>query len=351
MKQLTSGHVKALADALADAFPAVNRLDELLHDDSLGKKFDELTSRFVSLRDNAWDIASAAIDQGWGSELLAAALVVQKDNPKLRALAASLPEGDDQVPIDDGLDDRPSLKCGRAVQWNEISQCAPARQHQVILVAGAAGQEPVHFRDRIHTWLDTRPPRSILLVDWPSRPASRDAFVEALGKALEVPTTMVGRALADRLSAANLVLLHDCVKLRFNDDALVRSYTVWLPELLADLPHASKLKCVQPIEWPLSEKSLWAKLFADEAADANGEDGARGLLARLSEKASGQMPVISLTELVNLTEDEVTSFIRLSDLTARQKTLMLEHVKAALPLPARIFETIDAYWSHVEAAS
>ena len=64
MKLLTSGHVKALADALADGFPAVQRLDTLLHDDLLGKRFDDLTSRFVSLRDNCWEIASKARASG-----------------------------------------------------------------------------------------------------------------------------------------------------------------------------------------------------------------------------------------------------------------------------------------------
>jgi hypothetical protein len=56
-------------------------------------------------------------------------------------------------------------------------------------------------------------------------------------------------AIALRLRSENVMLLHDCVDVRFEDDTLIKYYTEWLPGLLEGQAHNGRLKCVQPIEW------------------------------------------------------------------------------------------------------
>jgi len=340
--------VKDLADALKEAFRTVNDLEALTL--SLDQRFDDLTSRSKPQGENAWDIASQAFSKGWAGSLLAGALRLQPDNPRLRALWDRLPEGADQVPLDDFLDERPSLLCGRSDQWGGVVVWAAARQHQTILVHGANGQAPEHFKERVFHRLDTRPDRSILLVDWPSRPANRDAYFEALAKALNVvDVALLSEAIASRLAVENLVLLHPLIMAKFRDPGLVKYYTQWLPELLNDSPNSCKLKCVQPIEWqPEPGRSLLSWLRGTPPRDG-AEDSARWLISQLKDGFSASMPIVELKELDSLEDPELDGFVQGSGLTRKQQARMLEEVKSVPPVPEVIFKTIDDVWQQVEA--
>jgi len=352
VKRLTVADVDRLATALDHAFPGVVELEQLLQSEPLDKRFDDLTSRTLSLKKNALEIAGQAFDQGWALPLLTTALAAQPDNPQLRGLWDSLPDvAAEAMDAVSRRSDRPSLLCGRAAQWNEVCQCAPARQHHVMLIMGGLGQDPLHFRDRIHTWLATDPTRSIVVVHWSTRPASRDAYFADLADALQVTPSLLATTIAERLVVRNLVLLHDCVTVKFDDEKLVQYYTEWLPDLLKGCPNVRKLKCVQPIEWPAASKpsALWRRLWRASEGDANSAESAALLIQKLQARQSESLPVVGLDELVDLTDAEIRAFLKTSGLTARQQEQMLKRLLDVPQVPATIFETIDANWNEVEA--
>ena len=340
--------VQDLADALKEAFPTVNALEALVL--SLDQRFDDLTARSKPQGENARDIATRAFEKRWAGSLLAAALNQQPDNPALRALWLRLPAGPDQAPpADDPLGERPSLLCGRSDQWGGVIVWAASRQHQTILVHGASGQAPEHFKERVRFWLDPRPDRSIVLVDWPSRPASREAYFEALARALNLAdVSRLAETIADRISFENLVLLHPLVMAKFRDPDLVKYYTEWLPELLKDTANTCKLKCVQPIEWqPEPARSLLSWLRGAQPRDG-AEDSARWLITQLKDGFAASMPIVELKELDSLEAPELDGFVQGSGLTRKQQARMLEEVKSVPPVPEVIFKTIDDVWQQVE---
>jgi hypothetical protein len=343
--------VPPLADAIYHAFPNAGKLDELLRAGRLDKRFDDLTSRVVPLRDNCFDVASKAFDQGWALELLIAAREAQPDNPRLRQLWTILPDAASETAADARQrSDRPSLLCGRSSQWNEVCQCAPTPQHHLLIVAGELGQDPLHFRDRIHVWLTTDPRRSIVVVDWPTRPAGRLAFFEAIARALKTDPAQVASVVRDRLAVQNLVLLHDCLTVSFDDPNLIRYYCEWIPELLSGPPTRFNLKCVQPIEWPV-ESAAWGllrRLGLDDDRRAANRDAALGFVQALREKAPAVFPVVDLDELSDLEADEIQKFLRNSGLTAEQQRRMMEYVRDGPQKPAGIFQTIDGFWNQVQ---
>jgi hypothetical protein len=362
MKAITSAQLGPLADALFDAFPSVNDLDRLLRSLQPEKQFDAITARSKSLKENAWEIATKAFEENWSLKLLEAARAAQPDNPPLRALWDALPEqGAETVAAAPKRADRPSLLCGRGVQWSEICQVAPATQHHVILVFGQTGQAPMHFRDRVHVWLAPPPLRSMVAVHWPTRPASAAEFYEALGLALNVPKEQltqesaakaaVAQAIAQRLSGQNLVLLHPVVTLKFNDEKLIKYYTEWLPALVEGVPNAGKLKCVQPIEWAAgAAKSFWQKIgLGGEGADPNSRESALALVAALKARKAANLAVAEIDELNDLTGKDLENFVENSGLTAPQQTSLLTTIRGVAQVPATIFDTIDANWNEVQS--
>jgi len=351
---LTTGQIGALAAALCEVFFSQAKLEQLLLHEALDKRFDHLTSRAVSVKDNAFDISRKAYDEGWAGVLLETARRVEPDAPALRALWESLPDLDTTlVQAIPQRADRPSLLCGRAVQWGEVCQVAPAPRHHVLLVHGAEGQDPLHFRARIHTWLTPDPRRSMLEVTWNSRPASGPEFEAALCQALHVNADQLKPTLFNRLAAQNLVLLHDCLTVKIDDDNLVHYYAEWLPRLLKESPHRGRLKCVQPLQWSRGASgSVWNRLFAG-GSPPTGRDrrDVVALLAKLQEKHSDDMPIVEIDELLDITEQELRNFVENSGLTRKQQQALLQQLLACPQVPATIFETIDANWNQIQAIS
>ncbi len=336
-----------LSDALRAAFPSVNALEKLLVSGSLDKDFDDFTSRAVSLKDNTYDICKIAIQEGWGLTLFEVARSVQPDSPALRALWDSLGEGDAGPPPPRA--DRPSLTCGRGLQWNEVCQIGPAKQHVLVLVSGGQGQDPEHFQERIRVFLAPPPPRGILQIGWPTRPASKAEFFERLSDALK-PGRSLKETIAERLRCQNLLLLHDCVDVRFEDDNLIKYYTEWLPELLDGQVHNGRLKCVQPIEWTnAGSGSFITRLLSGRRRGANDREGALSLITALEERQPPPaIQAIRLPELSDLTEDELQVFLR-NSLTVSQQEAMMNELRAVEQVPELMFKTIDACWSRVQA--
>lgn len=346
-KTLISADAGRLSDALRAAFPSVNALEKLLVSGPLDKDFDDFTSRAVSLKDNTYDICKIAIQEGWGLTLFEVARTVQPDSPALRALWDSLGEGD-PGPTPPRTD-RPSLTCGRGLQWNEVCQIGPARQHVLVLVSGGQGQDPEHFQERIRVFLAPPPPRSILQVGWPTRPASKAEFFERLAEALNPGRSSLKETIAERLRSQNVLLLHDCVDVRFEDENLVRYYTEWLPELLDGQVHNGRLKCVQPIEWNnAASGSFIQRLLSGRRRGSNDRDGALSLITALEErKPPPAIHAIRLPELSDLTDDELQAFLR-NNLTEAQQQAMMTELNAVPQVPEMIFKTIDACWNRVQ---
>ena len=79
-------------------------------------------------------------------------------------------------------------------------------------------------------------------------------MIDALAVALETTGDGVPQALKEKLAHQNLVLLHPCIVEGFDAGALYRllhEVAAW-SVVAAD---GGALKCLQPIEWPISEQT------------------------------------------------------------------------------------------------
>ena len=61
--------------------------------------------------------------------------------------------------------------------------------NDLILIPGVAGQDHDHFVQRIQYLLRMDPPRSMLRVDWPTRPGNREEYLELLARPFRVPVS------------------------------------------------------------------------------------------------------------------------------------------------------------------
>ncbi len=229
---------------------------------------------------------------------------------------------------------RASLRCDRAPQWKTIdSDLATEGSSEIILVPGAAGQAHEHFLERIQRLLRMDPPRSVIAIDWPTRPRSREEFREAIARALTVAPAALVEQLGQRLTHSNLLLLHPCVRARFIDDALVSYHTVWLPELLVECRPRMNLKCIQPIEWPpesglASQVLTWFRLRASVSDDkAQAED----LIGQLRSKAPATLRAIRLHDLRDISDDDLNEFCELMNLNQQQTNWFLSRISARNP--------------------
>lgn len=241
---------------------------------------------------------------------------------------------------------RPSLRCDRALQWNAIDELALERSHHLILLPGSVGQAHDHFIERVRHLLRMDPPRSMVTIDWPTRPRTRDEFVEALGRALDVPASAIATELGERLAYNNVLLLHPCVRARFADAALVAYYTDWLPEILEGVRTSMCVKCVQPIEFPResSGRSLlsWLRLGSSPAPATKAD--ADQLMASLRGSAKPLLRAIRVRDLSDLTQDDLNEFCEFSGLNDAQRTWLLAQIAARdATSPKDIFQALDDF--------
>jgi len=242
---------------------------------------------------------------------------------------------------------RPSLRCDRAPQWSVVDDLATQGSNEIIILAGVVGQAHEHFVERIQRLLRMDPPRSVIAVNWPTRPRSGDEFREALATALNVATDALAEEMGARLTHSNLVLLHPCVRSLFLDPELVRYYTEWLPRLLDECRPQKQLKCVQPVEWTpdagiAGQVLSWLRVRG--STDEDGHVHAEHLIGEIKTKAALSLRAIRLHDLENVTVGDLTEFCDLMSLTDRQKTWLLERIDARAAKTAQdIFKAIDDY--------
>jgi hypothetical protein len=262
----------------------------------------------------------------------------------ITASAAAIPPPRRSKPFASG---RPSLRCNRAVQWKTVDDLATDGSHEIILVPGVVGQAHEHFLERVQLLLRMDPPRSVVIVDWPTRPRSRDEFREALARAINVTPKSLGRELGLRLARTNIVLIHPCLRARFVDQPLVDYYTLWLPELLDECQAQMNLKCLQPVEWP-REAGLTAHLLTWMRLRGQGPDEGRPeaeqLMIRLRTGAKAVLPAIRLHELNDITDADLDEFCDVMKLTDAQKAWLLQRINMQNPkTPREVFQAIDDY--------
>ena len=242
---------------------------------------------------------------------------------------------------------RPSLRCDRAPQWKTVDDLATQDTNEIIVVPGVVGQAHDHFVERIQRLLRMDPPRSVIAVDWPTRPRSGDEFREALAVALNVAPDALADEMGARLAHSNLVLLHPCVRSLFSDLQLIAYYTQWLPQLLDESRPRMNVKCVQPVEWPpdagvAGQVMAWLRLRA--SSDDDGHTLAEQLIVQIKTRAASALRVIRLHDLENVTADDLTEFCDLMNLNDRQKKWLLDRIdERAAKTSREIFQAIDDY--------
>ena len=242
---------------------------------------------------------------------------------------------------------RPSLRCDRTPQWTSMDNLATDGLNDVILIPGVAGQDHDHFVQRIQYLLRMDPPRSMMRVDWPARPGSRQEYLELLAQTFRVPAGSLAAEIAERLTHENLILLHPCIRARFVDQTLVRYYTDWLPELLSGRRPGMNVKCVQPIEWPTESRPLeqlftWMRLR--RAVDTDGKPQAEELIRMVRRAAGPALRVVRLEDLQDITDEDLVRFCELVDLSGKQRQWFLSRIRMRNPARARdVFQAIDDY--------
>jgi hypothetical protein len=352
MPRLPAPALLELINALRDSYVSATLLNQFLRT-KLDRRFDDLSSRYIPLSESIAEIVHKANEQGWVGDLSREAAEDRPQNAVLKRLFETMPVGDPISPpsLGKSLIDRPSLLCGRATQWNEVCQCAPARLHQVILVPAARGQEPMHFRDRIQVWLTPDPSRVMVSVDWDTPPPkSLDEMIEALGRALGPGAADAPNKLREKLAYQNLVLLHPSITEGFNSTHFVDYYTKWLPEAIAQQTSGS-LKCIQPIEWPFQERSkgLLSRLLTF-GGDASSPDRAAAVKL-MADFRTGQRPnmrIIDVDELLNLEVREIEQFLEGSEFPPDHQRILLGQLTSGPQITGYMFTKIDNYWKSLE---
>ena len=250
---------------------------------------------------------------------------------------------------------RPSLRCDRAPQWKTVDDLATEGANEIILLPGVVGQAHDHFLERIQRLLRMDPPRSVTLIDWPTRPHSRDEFREAVARAMNVSPAGVADELGRRLTHANMVLLHPCLRARFVDEALISYYTQWLPQLINECRPRMNLKCVQPVEWPpasgiAAQLLIWLRLRGAPLDDSKPQ--ADQFMLRVRTDAAATLRTVRLHDLCDITPDDLNEFCDVVNLNDRQKTWLLSRISARCPkTPKDVFQAIDDYLPDARSVS
>jgi hypothetical protein len=248
-----------------------------------------------------------------------------------------------------------SLRCDRSLQWNRVTDVEPEASHDVLIVPGESGQAHDHFSRRIREMLTLLPPRNIISIHWKKRPSSRDEFFAALAADLEVSSDWLVREMGERMTDANLVLLHPCLRAQYADGAMASYYTEWLPGLLDDVKPRKSLKVVQPVEWPAPERGFsavlsWARLKS-RAAD-EGKPDAERFITRIRAGTASLVRTIRLQDLTDITDADLDEFCQLQRLTASQRAWFLKRVDARnRENSEEILEAIDDFLSDARSVT
>lgn len=220
-----------------------------------------------------------------------------------------------------------ALDLDRYRQWHELLRRSRQPGHELILLSGARGQGHVYFLMRVELSLPSDPPRAVLPVAWVRQPTptAKGDFFAALGKTLGCGADgdSLRRELQRRLAQRNLILLHPLVREGFEEPALRRYYTEWLPELLGEMSSECSLKCIQPVEWV--ESSSLARglvralgwLYSQPPSwikRARQSERARDLLATLVSTNNKALPIYRLPDLETIRREHVLDFCRMLQL-------------------------------------
>jgi hypothetical protein len=237
--------------------------------------------------------------------------------------------------------------------------------HEVLLVPGARGAGHDHFIVRIEQELRGDPPRCLEIVQWPRRPATQEDFLDPVAAALDVDTAARGNlrarlvaALRARLQHQNLILLHPCVRDRFDDEEIRRYYRETWPALIQAAEPAFRVKCLQPIAWraapPLKRlgarvaSALWPGMGRAEWVDEGYDEvEATALVEDLTAAGGHVLRICALPPLAEIPDTEVEEFCQRLGLSIEQRRRLLARVRSVSRTPEDFFQALDEYYPEV----
>lgn len=280
-----------------------------------------------SFPDTAQKLAAGMDRQAKTSHLLlreGASAVLAKLREEFPGQIPAQPPAKDADPrIDASLRQRafghgdPYLHCDRGKQFAYMRGALARPDHQVVLLPGSQGEAHEFFLARLEVALPSELPRKVLRVPWrkarppsPSFPVDRRDFLAALLAAMGQPQadeTVLTGALSRNLQHHVLVLLHPVVRRGYEDPALVRYYTDWLPSLLSALRTDYPCKLVQPIEWQPTAASPCAPDIPATASSS--ELAARALITRLVAQRKAPLLIEATKDLAPITRADIEDFL------------------------------------------
>jgi len=250
------------------------------------------------------------------------------------------------APFVDSEDEPPAdevpevLKCGRNDEFALVYERYKDRLHQLFLITGPRYEAHEYFVDRIQMTLERKPPYHAKKLEWPRgiRPGSEPEYRERLARAFDARSDLPGR-LRELMMDKNLILIHPKIFEDYDDPAFVECFTQWLPNLLRETQPAQKLKCIQPIAWPVSRAMAIATLrWFDTKPDAVPEEVERLLdaIQKITDPTAERIPltaistdnVLNFCNLVRLSaEDRITLLLRLRDRNAETSDQILREIE------------------------
>jgi TIR domain len=257
---------------------------------------------------------------------------------------------------------RVSLRCDRTQLWGLIETHAQEPASELLLIPGPRGQGHEHFLVRVEGELRRDPPRNVIALQWPRRPASQNDYLEALASHLELevgPHVDLRPRLQERIATLlghqNLVLLHPPIRSHFFDDELATYYVETLPGLLSRREVPFHLKCVQPLKWRSSgslhrlaarmTRMMWAGAGeAEWIEEASEESDAYRLIKRLKDTASSALRVVPLPVLGEVPDVEIIQFFDRLGLSDAQRRRLLARIRSTSHTPEELFQAIDEYY-------
>ena len=248
-----------------------------------------------------------------------------------------------------------ALRCDRTKQWDQLDfRITKQKGHEAIFLPGRRGEGHQYFMLRVNTGLRDSPPRRIVHVSWrraSGPPSIKQDYMGALASSLGCDTEELESTLNQELEQRNLIILHPCVREKFEDKSFLKYYSDWLPDLLARVKSPKVVKAIQPIEWP---RNNWiTRLVARFIHGANPNsywagqallpNTARNFLNQIKNKSRDQYQIYILPDLTSITRIHVAEFCQMLGMSEDRTKKFIEQVMAGSENSEQILKGLADY--------
>jgi hypothetical protein len=354
---MTGTEREQLSEALLDAFKTTEDLARFLQH-KLGAQLNRRVNINAGMETQVEELIEWFDEERRTHELIVQAALAKPDNARIGVVADQVRAGGFPIPSSGASQSEPYLNpaddgfaqfCNRKTHWQEVKASALNAKSEIVFVPGGFERGHSYFMQRIKRQLKFEP-KSVVEVGWPpayTLPQTRDAFLELLGDAFDIPraanesdrTRRVADALAARLSVGTVLLVHDTLSFRF-EDAFRRYYTEWLPPVLRMARERGgllkSLKCYQPIEWldlPWSRRaraSLSSLLGVPQRSSGQDAQSARTLMKSITAFAvKDVLEVRQISDLLDITEEDLIDLCRRAGIGDPDRDALLISCEAA----------------------